>query len=274
LPDDVALLICAHGVRGGPGVAAMHVDAVRRRCVAVEVAGCCLRGQPSIAHALAGLSAGTIMVVPLLMADGYAMQVLLASAQRDVTADRAGIIVCPPIGMHPGLADIICSRAAHACQCRGWATEETALVLVGHGTNRTPRSGLTAHRHATAIRRRRAFATVSVAFLDAPPALPEALTRGGDRNTVVVGLFADRGVHGEDDVRRLLATSFGGSVVYDGPIGTALEVADVILDQARLAGFDPVRRTGAWPERPSPPLAPQEANLPRTHTGGISADQL
>jgi sirohydrochlorin cobaltochelatase len=255
LPDDAALLICAHGIRGSPGMAELHADALRRRGVAPEVETCCLRGQPSVAQAIAELSASTIMIVPLLMADGHAMQVLSASAQRDMTPDRTSIILCQPIGMHVGLADIICTRAARACQCRGWATEETALVLVGHGTNRTLRSGSTAHRHAAAIRHRRAFATVSVAFLDMPPSLPEVLSRGGYRNTVVVGLFADRGVHGEDDVLGLLAMSFGGSVVYDGPIGTAPEVADVILDQARFAGIDPVRRIGAWRERASPLLA-------------------
>jgi sirohydrochlorin cobaltochelatase len=172
------------------------------------------------------------------MAEGYARQVLLPLALQDVAQDRDRLVICPPIGMYTALADIILARAVRAALSRGWATEETTLVLVGHGTNLNAHSAETAHRHAAAIRCRGAFADVGVAFLEASPTLSEALDRcNNHRHAIVVGLFADRGVHGEEDVPRLLVP-LGDSAVYVGPLGTAPEISDVILAQARLAIFD------------------------------------
>lgn len=247
MPQDTALLICAHGAHGAAGVAADHADGLRRR--GIDARACCLKGHPSVAEALSRLTAGSVVLVPLLMADGYAAQTLLPRALAN--AGRR-VIVAPAVGLHPDIADLISIRARDRCRQRGWTTADTALVLAGHGTRRSAGSTAAARRHAAALRRSRQFAGVSTAFLEVSPALPEALDRLGGRNTVVIGLFADRGVHGEADLTRLLAP-YGDSVAYDGPIGTAPKIADIILDQAGACA--------ASAEPPPIPLAPQGSHL-------------
>lgn len=249
MPQDTALLICAHGAHGVVGIAADHADDLRRR--GVDVGVCCLKGHPSVAEALGGLAAESIVLVPLLMADGYAAQTLLPRALADAGDDRR-IIVAPAVGLHANLADLIESRARDRCRQRSWTRADTALILAGHGTRRNAGSTEAARRHAAALRRSREFADVAVAFLEAAPSLPEALDGLGGRNAVVIGLFADRGVHGEADLPRLLAPC-GDAVAYDGPIGLAPDIADIILAQAlTVAGAD-----AALGEPPPVPLPPK-----------------
>jgi sirohydrochlorin cobaltochelatase len=233
--DDVALLICAHGVHGGVGVAARHADDLRRRRVVAEVASCCLKGRPHIGQALAELSADRIVVVPMLMAAGHTMQALLPALQA-CGAHPGRVVLARPVGLHAGLAAVIHRRGARLCRSRGWPTEQTALVLVAHGTSRNADSAEAAYRHAAAIRDAGAFADVVVAFLANSPRVPDALVQAG-RNAIVIGLFADRGVHMERDIPFLLAP-FGGSVIYDGPVGAAPELSDLLLAQATAAMAD------------------------------------
>lgn len=261
------LLICAHGAHGVVGTAADHADDLRRR--GVEVGVCCLTGHPSVAEALAGLAAESIVLVPLLMADGYTAQTLLPHALADA-GDRRRIIVASPVGLHPGLADLIRERAKVQCRQRNWTPADTTLILVGHGTRRNPKSTETTRRHAAAVRRTHDFADVGVAFLEAAPSLPAALGGTGGRNTIVIGLFADRGVHGEADLPRLLAP-YGDAVAYDGPIGVVPDIADIILAQAMAA----VRAAAASAEPTPVPLPPQGSRLrQRLLLGRRAAGQL
>lgn len=265
LPRGAALLVCTHGTHGAVGAAGQHADVLRRRQVAAEVGACCLKGHPGVGDALAGLSSTTVVLVPLLMADGYAARTLLPRALAEAADDRHRVFLCPPVGLHAGLADIILARGLHRCRQRGWVAAETALVLVGHGTRRNLASTGTAYRQAASVRRSRAFADVAVAFLEAPPLLPDALARLGDRNAVVIGFFADRGMHGEADVPRLLEP-FAKVAAYDGPIGIVPEIAEIILAQAEFA---------ASPEPPPVPLPPHEPRLrQRILLAGGPAGQL
>ncbi len=79
--------------------------------------------------------------------------------------------------------------------------------MVGHGTVRHPDSGVTARGHAARIAASEIFADVAVAFLDEPPGVGEVLAALEASRCVAVGLFIDRGEHGENDIPRLLAAS-------------------------------------------------------------------
>ena len=262
MPRDAAVLICVHGARGAVGTAASHADRLRRYGVEVGVA--CLKGRPGVAEALRALTGKSIIVAPLLMADGYAAQALLPLALAEADDGRP-VFVAPPVGLSPALPELIRKRAVARCRQRNWRPEDTALILVGHGTRRTLKSTEAAHRHAAAVRHAREFADVGTAFLEVPPTLPEALDRLGGRNAVVIGLFADRGIHGEEDLPRL-AAPYGDRVAYDGPIGTAPEIADIILAQAASA---------ASAEPATVPLAPH-GTRPRQRLllGGGTAGQF
>ncbi len=231
---EASLLLCAHGSRGGPGSAHRHATALARRQWFRAAAACCLNGRPDLAGALARLPDGPVFLVPFLMAEGYALGTLLPRALGALGAAGARVRLCPPVGAHPRLAEVIADRAAAVCRSRGWRTAETDLLIVGHGSARFAGSGDTARTHAARIAAAGRFAEVTAAFLEEAPRAADVLGARRAARSVTVGLFADGGVHGEADVRALVAGS-GGRAVYAGPIGPDPRLSGIVVDQVANA---------------------------------------
>jgi sirohydrochlorin cobaltochelatase len=231
---DAALVLCAHGIRGGVGAAAAaHAGRIAARGLFAEVHACALKGAPGLREIVAAVSAHGIVFAPLLMAEGYTLQSILRKLEH-ATDGATRVTVCRPIGIHPGLADVIASRARALCATKAWRPGDTALLIVGHGTERHPDSGATARQHAAQIASRGIFAEVATGFLDERPLVPEALHALRAPHCVAVGLFVDAGEHGEEDIPALLAEA-GERAVYAGPIGPDPLVTELILDQAYAA---------------------------------------
>jgi sirohydrochlorin ferrochelatase len=230
---DAALVLCAHGIRGGVGGAAEHAARIAARRVFAEVHACALKGVPGLTEVVAAVRAPEVVFTPLLMAEGYTLQAMLRKLGGAIDRPRR-LTVCRPIGVHPRLADMIASRAGALCAAKGWQPADTALLIVGHGTERHPDSGVTARRHAAQIADREIYAEVATAFLDERPRVPEALRALSAPTCVAVGLFVDAGEHGEEDIPALLAPA-GERAVYAGPIGPDPLITELILDQAYAA---------------------------------------
>lgn len=233
-PDDggAALLLVAHGAADASASASRHAAAIASSGRFAEVRTACLKGVPGLEATLAEIASARIYLVPLLMAEGYSYGVLrsrttAASAGRDVT-------LCRPVGANPRLADLIADMARATCHAQGWAAGECALVLVGHGTARHRGSTATAEAQVARIAASGAFAQVATAFLEAPPDLVQQLQDLAPQPTVVVGFFADRGVHGEADVPRLIQAA-GLPAVYSGPVGEQPELVEILLEQVETA---------------------------------------
>jgi sirohydrochlorin cobaltochelatase len=230
---DVALVLCAHGIRGGVGASAEHAGRIVGRGVFAEVRACALKGKPGLREVVAAVRAPELVFAPLLMAEGYTLQAMLAKLERAPDRSRR-VTVCQPVGVHPRLADVIAAKARALCARKAWRPADTALLIVGHGTERHPDSGATTHRHAGQIAAQGIFAQVTTGFLDEHPRLPQALDALGGAQCVVVGMFVDAGEHGEEDIPALLAPA-GERAVYAGPIGPDPLVTELILDQAHAA---------------------------------------
>ena len=228
--DRAGLLLCSHGVQGGPGHASRHAAAIRRLGLFAETRVCCLKGRPGLAEVMEGMSSPEVYLVPLLMAEGYTAGRLLDCALAALPDGGSRIVLCRPVGTNPGMAAVLLASARRCCRAKRWAPEETTVVVMGHGTRRCAGSGGTVFSHSQLIAREGDFAAVAPAFLDQPPSLGETLAQSTTRHAVVVGLFTDRGAHGEKDVPRLLAQG-GHDAAYAGPVGTAPELSDLILDQ-------------------------------------------
>jgi sirohydrochlorin cobaltochelatase len=225
-----ALVLCAHGSRGGVGSAADHAAAIRELGCFGVVHACALKGRPSLAETIGSLAGRErIILVPMLMAEGYTSKIMLR--RLDELVDGSGRLrVCPPVGSHPRLSSVLAKSAEQSCALRGWSVADTGLLIVGHGTRRDPRSGVTARRHAEHIAQTGRFAEVTVAFLDEEPGVEQVLARAARPRWVVVGLFADHGEHGELDVPRMLEAS-GRETAYTGPIGADERIVGLILEQ-------------------------------------------
>ncbi len=243
---DTALLICAHGIAGVPGIVEHHAEQIRASGAFREVATCCLKGRPGLRRALATIRGRRVRLVPFLMAEGHTTETVLAKAlagAEDVRIER-----CRAVGASPRLARLIAERATALAAARGWRTADTSLLLIGHGTRRDPRSGRTLEDQVSRLAAQRRFAAVGGAFLEQRPRVAEALAALGTSRVTVVGFFADRGAHGEEDVPRLLAAS-GRETLYAGPIGVDPGMVEVILDTARKSLDGGQRETR--PEEPA-----------------------
>jgi D-serine deaminase-like pyridoxal phosphate-dependent protein len=54
---DAALVLCAHGIRGGVGVAAEHAGRIAARRLFAEVHACALKGAPGLNEVVAAVRA-------------------------------------------------------------------------------------------------------------------------------------------------------------------------------------------------------------------------
>jgi sirohydrochlorin cobaltochelatase len=238
-----ALLLIGHGSPRYPDAA----DAMRRLAATLgeggdfaQVEAAVLNGSPSVAEAQARIAAPVVRVVPFFMEQGYFSQVAVLLAVQAGTR----IVLCPPIGVHDGMAGIIERRALRACADLGFLPHETAVVVVGHGSASAPGRNLALHRHTARVASTTLFARVEAACLEEAPFVADTLASLRGHKVVVIGFFANHGGHVRDDVPALIATDrqdreragrergvqFVGCVVEDAAM------AAIIMDQASGAG--------------------------------------
>ena len=242
-----ALLLCAHG-RSGEGAPAAgrnrppsseaHAAALRERRLFASVDTCVLRGRPGLADALAGIGAGRIFLVPLLMADGYTFRVVLPELLAKAGGRAANVTLCRPAGLSRALVPFTAGQAAALCGARGWPPGETGVVIAAHGTERHERSAASAERLAKRIAALRRFGSVTAAFLDQAPALEETLRDRRSSPCAVLGLFADEGSHSARDIPRLISAEHPGAA-YSGALGAKPAFVEVIVETVMEAAKAP-----------------------------------
>jgi sirohydrochlorin cobaltochelatase len=226
---DTALVLCAHGTRGLAGAVRAHAGALADPARFADVRGAALYGDPRLESVLDALPEPNIRLVPFMMAEGYTLDSLKRRVAEHAAAGR--IAVTRAVGVHPALTDLIAQKAWGAAVELGWAPAETALLLVGHGTEKHRASADTAEAHARRLRADGRFAEVATAYLDQAPSVPEALAQLRAPRAIAVGFFTDAGNHGQDDVPAALAQS-PVPARYAGPIGPDPLLRQVILELA------------------------------------------
>lgn len=223
------MILCAHGGEAGCSATEQHARRLQETGRFESVVACCLHGMPNLAMAFVRARAPSIAVVPMLMADGYTCRTVLPAAVAEVAPDNSSVRVTVPLGTSPGVGDIIARRALLACLDNGWQPAQTALVVVGHGTERDARSSGTVKATATRLHDGGAFGMVRAGFLEQPPLIADVLKELGERDCVVAGYFAEAGNHAQQDLPRQIR-SVRPAAAYLGPIGTDPEITDLILD--------------------------------------------
>jgi sirohydrochlorin ferrochelatase len=180
-------------------------------------------------------SARRVIVYPLFLADGYFGRVRLAQAleERRQNDDGRTVHVLPPLGLDLGLADLVIARVI-AAQSPAAALSPLNLILLAHGSRIDPASRTATERLAGNIAARGCFRTVRCAFLDESPSLYEAAADLASP-LVVFGLFAGDGMHGAEDVPRLIADLGRPEVVFAGTIANLAGVDTLIAAAAARA---------------------------------------
>ena len=275
--DDATLLVLAHGstVNAASGAPArLLAAALRERRLFAAVHECYWQQAPQLTEVLAATHSPRVFVVPLFVGEGYLVDDVIPRAlglKAGGTGDfprawRQGGSVCHycrPVGTHPGMTDVLLARAQDVVAKHPFPRQpkpaETALFVVGHGTERTSASRTAVEHQVRAIRARPLYAEVHAAFMEVRPNLSECYTLAQARHLVVVPFFISDGLHVVEDLPVLLGesaaavqqrlsqglptwrnpTQWQGKLIWYAPgLGTEPLLTHVILQRVEEAAAD------------------------------------
>ena len=234
--DRYGVLLAAHGERGG-GADNASVERLAaelgRRGLAADIAFGFVKGAPTIAQAVKALTTPRIIVYPLFFSDGYFTKIRLPQllAEAGLPDAKRSVTILPPLGLDPGLAALVAANAARTMRNNGYAERQTGVVLLAHGSTKDTASRRATDGLAERLRALQRFSAVRSAFLEEEPALESAIERMPGP-TVVIGLFAGQGLHGAEDVPRLIAGLRRPDVAFAGNVGT-WDIADAVAEAVR-----------------------------------------
>ena len=196
--------------------------------------------EPQLHHAFDLVESPEVFVVPMFMGEGYFTDRVLP---RELGLDgqitiRDGLRIhyCPPVGRNRRMAQLVLDRAEEAVSLSREAQAETTLVVVGHGTDRHPRSADTTRSVVGELREKGPYARVVPAFLDQEPALARVLQEDPGPNIIVVPFFVSAGWHvgttipRDFPVERRVVETTQRRTWYAEPVGTHDGMVEVVLD--------------------------------------------
>ncbi|HZT23990.1 MAG TPA: CbiX/SirB N-terminal domain-containing protein [Verrucomicrobiae bacterium] len=268
--SDAALVILGHGTELNEYSAApvfQHTAELRRRRLFCEVYEAFWKQEPQIKKVLAGISAPRVFLAPLFISEGWfaadtiPRELGFGSSRRAASASRI-TIYCRPVGTHESMTGVILSRAAEVIRQfpfpRAPKPSEITLFIAGHGTEKNEASRRPVDRQVERIRAQNLFAAVHGVFLEESPRIPECFSLAQTKNLVLVPFFISEGLHVREDIPVLLGEArsvveqrlaagqppwrnpterHGKRIWYARAVGTAPEMADVILERVREAAL-------------------------------------
>lgn len=270
-PPGAAVLLVGHGSQLSPD-SSEPVHRLRRDLHGSgsfpEVRVAFWKEEPALSHAFDLVERQDVFVVPVFMSEGYFTRTVVP---RELglprpPGHRAGrrVHCCRPVGASARIVEIVRDRALSSTA----APSRTDLVVVGHGTDRSPSSGDTTRSVAEALAARGDFLRVRAAFLDQAPRLPELV--GAERppaerdaadaaEVVIVPFFVSRGWHVGTTLPRAMASAdaqpggAGPQVRITEPVGTHPRLADVVVGLVAEKAAEVGMRTegGTCTRRPS-----------------------
>lgn len=248
-----AIVLAAHGSDRDPAVNAGLADLADRlaRRVSVQDVVCAFhQGSPTFATVLDTLDADDITVIPVMTSEGYYSQIVLPrELARNQRFDR--VRVTRPVGAHPRIPRLVQGRLTDMLARHGLPPEDTACVVIGHGTRRHGRSGRATVELAESLRDARLCAEVLPAFLDQQPFIEDVQERISCPNLVVVPFLIGGGRHSTRDIPNRLgmtstASACGRRIIGDIAVGEYPQMIDLLADLA--CRQDAARTPGAASE--------------------------
>ena len=250
-----ALLLLGHGSHLNPGSSEpvhRHADALRETERFDEVRVAFWKEEPSFRDVIRTLNADRVYAVPFFMAEGYFVDEVIPR-ELDLPLDR--VVYTEPVGTHPSMTDVIEERAVSVYE-GNVSDDETALAVVGHGTERNPESAKTALEHVRILRERGEFSEVKALFMDEPPYVDDVAEQFDSDEIIVVPFFSSDGYHTQEDIPEDMGIADDGDyavpetvesgnerkrIWYTGAVGTEPGTAEVI---AELAGDARIHTNG------------------------------
>ncbi len=247
-PEKGTVILAAHGSRREPVANAVVQEHARRLqkeygCGTVKTAF--RQGTPTFGEVLDSLSVDEVTVVPFVAADGYyARTVLPRELSLNQRYPQMRVRFTKAVGNHPRIPPLVNQRVRQLKRQFHLSAEQTALIVVGHGTRRHALSSASTRALVEELRKFGVCSEVHPAFLDEPPQLEEVFRALSRPQVVVLPFFMGSSYHVLQDLPRRLgmenlvgtpfpaqATRAGQQVVFDRALQGKLVV--------RLKGGDP-----------------------------------
>jgi len=246
-----ALLVLGHGSSQNPDSSRSTRDAViaiARAGVFGSVHCAFLKEKPDFQEVWQQIEEDRVYLVPNFVSEGFfTREVIPGKLGLSGRTTRRGIHLvhyCEPVGLHPGMTQLILNRATEATDT---PPGEVSLLLVGHGTARNAMSREAIQDQVRKIRQSGIpFAEVMPVFLEEPPLLADWKSLTSTPHVVVVPFFMAEGLHTQNDIPEILglerlSSSSGGiisqkiggrTVRCTSPVGTDPAIPRMILEQA------------------------------------------
>jgi sirohydrochlorin cobaltochelatase len=266
--SDAVLVVLGHGTVENENSAApvlQHAAELRRRKIFREVREAFWKQEPQFKKVLAEISAPRVYIAPLFISEGYfAADKIPKELGFDfpdnlkLKTQKSELFYCKPVGSHDSMTKVILARAAGVVKQfpfpRAPKDSETTLFIAGHGTEKNENSRKPIDRQVELIRAMNIYADVQAIFLEESPRISDCYSLAKTRNMVVVPFFISDGLHTQEDIPVLLGeakriveerleagqppwlnpTERNGKLIwYSCAVGTAMEIADVILERVR-----------------------------------------
>ncbi len=258
LRSQSALLILGHGSTENPDSSQPTWDLADKIHDSGEFSSvhCAFwKEEPSFRQIFASIDEDLIFAVPNFISEGYfTREVLPRELELDGTTTRRGdktVFYCDPVGIHPTMTKLLARRAVEILDDRA-RPQDSALIIVGHGTNLNKKSTEAITNQVEALRDENLpFAQILDAYMEEPPFIADWREMTDATNVVVVPFFIADGLHSFQDIPVLLGIESeptaaasqlsvfrenpierdGRRLFYSRAIGTAPQMSEVILDQ-------------------------------------------
>ncbi|CAA7613399.1 CbiX/SirB N-terminal domain-containing protein [Magnetospirillum sp. UT-4] len=222
---QAAIVLVGHGSARHPDSAAPVLalaEALRARGPWTEVRAAFMKQEPGLEHALDGLEAAEVVVVPVFAGQGYYTDTLIPRAMGldGAVTRRPGRLIryTAAAGGHPRIPGVMACRASGTATAAGMDPAATRLLLIAHGSSRPGGSGATPRAIAEAIAAMNHFAEVALAFLEQEPLATGWRDLVAPGAVVVLPLLVAQGMHASQDIPPLFGLTAGqtGPVTVDG----------------------------------------------------------
>ncbi|NIZ14484.1 CbiX/SirB N-terminal domain-containing protein [Phaeobacter sp. HF9A] len=108
-----------------------------------------------------------------------------------------------PFGMDPALPDMTARALQSECARRGWAAEETEVLLAAHGSARGPKAAEATEAFASKLRAAWPHGPLCTGYVEQAPSIADAARPLG-RRSLCLPFFAQTGAHVRNDIPEAL----------------------------------------------------------------------
>ena len=278
MPDDTSpdnaildfshagLLITAHGspsTSGGRASSRKHAQTIRGLDLFADVQTGFLTEKPFVKDVLDAMIVPEVYVVPNLACAGYISTNKLPQAlsltgqvtERITPQGHQRVFLTDPVGTDPHLPKMLATRIDAAIKDLDVDADEAAIVLIGHGSQKSRASFEHTEQIARDLNRQNLGAPLATAYLEEPPYIKDWTTLTQATTVVFVPFLISDGYHGANEIPQDIGFDpkgpgfqdrlaqvqpnvmerNGRRLIYLPPIGDAPEMSELILNRARAA---------------------------------------